>query len=113
MGMYDHLLINKELLPITQEEKDKISEGEVYQTKNFDNAMDKYEILDNGDLKVTRATWYKDDKQVDTEIIPYHGIINFYTYIGAPNSYKDEEWFEFQAKFTDGKLVEIRRFKED
>jgi len=36
----------------------------------------------------------------------YHGWINFYEVL-------DREWFEYDAKFTDGKLEEIRRKERD
>ena len=38
---------------------------------------------------------------VRLETIPHHGYVNFYTSIS-------KKWYEFNAKFTDGKLVEIK-----
>jgi hypothetical protein len=34
--------------------------------------------------------------------IQLHGMLNFYTYTD------DDMWFEYEAKFTDGRLIEIR-----
>jgi hypothetical protein len=38
-----------------------------------------------------------------TEKIPFHGVFDFYTHN------KNDEWVEFYAKFTNGKLEEITK----
>jgi len=64
--------------------------GTSFQTKDFDCFMDRYTITADGYLLR------------NGESVPFHGMINFYTYT------RDDMWFEYEAKFTDGRLVEIK-----
>ncbi len=41
------------------------------------------------------------------ETILYHGYLRFYT--GMKDKYDSYTWFEFSAKFTDGRLVGVKR----
>jgi hypothetical protein len=36
------------------------------------------------------------------EVIDYHGVINIYTMVG-------ETWYEYEFKFTDGKVADVKR----
>ena len=106
MGMYDTLLINTNCLPISAEEIELLSKEE-FQTKSLDNCLICYRITDEGFLECeessrellrtssTGTNW----KRVDE----VHGYVTFYTMTKA------KEWYEFIAKFTDGKLVKIFR----
>lgn len=96
MGMYDNLMINVDKLPLSDVDKKRLAD-EQFQTKSFDCTLTEIYITDEGELKINRM-----DEQLVT--IPYHGWINFYTDC-------EGEWFEFNAKFTDGKLVEIERIE--
>jgi len=84
MGMFDDIVC-KRPLPGPKQPPD-----ESFQTKDFDCRMDHYTITAEGTL-------VKEGVE-----IPFHGLLNFYTYT------QDDWWFEYDAKFTDGKLVEIR-----
>ncbi len=42
--------------------------------------------------------------------VPYHGDVYFYTSIGTREA-DDFEWFEYQARFTEGRLQWIKRVK--
>ena len=126
MGMFDSLFINTDKLPVTDDEKKNIGDKTEWQTKDFDCDLTEIYITDEGELKINRWEYesvpkeerpYPDGegllgmfgciKRINErlETIPYHGIITFY---GHPH----KEWYEFYAKFTDGKLVSIDGGKE-
>ena len=56
-----------------------------------------------------RGSMRRVDKGLET--IPYHGYIRFYN--SVPDEQGTRQWYEFSAKFTDGKLVGIERVTED
>ena len=124
--MYDTIFINKEMLPVSDEDKKRIPDNNVWQTKSFDNDMSEYYITDDGGINQNIFQYesvpkeerpYPNDngilglagsiRKIDEKIVPieYHGIVKFYSNV-------DKEWFEFEAKFTDGKLINIKRNKQ-
>lgn len=122
MGMFDTLKINTEMLPITDDEKLSLGENPGWQTKDFDNILSIAEITEDGKLRYKKFTyeWDENAESGMTELtglngaliednvhwvdLPdYHGFVNFYTHD------KNDKWWEFDAKFTDGNLVEIIR----
>ena len=132
MGMYDTLYINTNRLPVTRAEKKLLGNNPEWQTKDLECVLTEVYITDEGELKVNQFEYEHVPKKerphpdaegilsiagslrrVDEhlETIPYHGFIRFYT------SMKDDQgsshWYEFSAKFTDGKLVGIERITED
>jgi len=121
MGIYDILKISTSKLPLTDIEKLSIGENHVWQTKDFKCIMTTVEITDDGKLKFLdfRYEWDENLKSVISyltgesgglvvkdehwvELDDYHGYVNFYSSV-------NEVWYEFNAKFTDGKLVKIER----
>jgi hypothetical protein len=52
--------------------------------------MDHYTITADGRLLKEKAE------------VQFHGMLNFYTYTN------DAMWFEYEAKFADGRLIEIQ-----
>ena len=121
MGMFDNLIISTDKLPVSDEEKKRIGENPGWQTKDFDCQLTEIYITDDGELKENKWNYemvpkeerpHPDDegilgmmgsiKRVNErlEVIPMHGYVNFYSNIG-------EDWYEFNAKFTDGKLESI------
>ncbi|TAG40974.1 MAG: hypothetical protein EAZ32_04760 [Cytophagia bacterium] len=107
MGMFDTIWVNSKRLPLSSEEQEALS-NQFFQTKSLEKLLIYYRITDEGDLEYL-------DKLADSEeeaqpkksgkwvkIQDIHGYITFYTSL-------DKEWFEFVAKFTDGKLVTIFR----
>lgn len=118
MGMFDTVHINTKMLPVSEKEQQALASCWL-QTKDFDCTMTEVYITDEGELKINRAGYDWDDTQINAfgtygvlirqpekiETIPHHGFVNFYT--DGPS-----EWYEFFAKFTDGKLVEIIRSQE-
>lgn len=85
MGMFDDITC-EHALP-----GDPQPPGKDFQTKDFDCLMDKYTITADGWLLK------------DGESVPFHGLLEFHTY-----STKTHIWFSYEAKFTDGRLVQIR-----
>lgn len=131
MGMFDTLYINTQRLPLSRADKKRLGDNPDWQTKDLDCTLTEVYITDEGELKVNRWAYetvpkeerpYPDDegllgsmgslKRVNQrlEVIPYHGFIRFYTSL---KEQEGREWFEFSAKFTDGKLVGIRRVQDD
>jgi hypothetical protein len=127
MGMFDYLYINTDKLPVSNEEKKFIGENPNWQTKDFDCCLTEIYITDEGELKINRWNYeevpkeerlYPDGKGLlglmgslkrvneRLEVIPYHGYIKFYSVI-------ENDWYEFFAKFSDGKLECIRKLKEE
>lgn len=99
-----------------------------YQTKSFDPSLDRYTITSDGrllrteyDLAVVpeedRAhAWsppFRRENKREVEV-PFHGLIRFYGFAsGRPLiGYDQDDWIEYEAKFTDGRLVEIRDVSE-
>ena len=117
MGMFDHITCNYPLPEPESELRDD------FQTKDLYNSLDTYTITESGRLIRYCFEWeevpederpYPKDhklsfigsvrekqgsgKDVDTN---YHGWLNFYGKAG-----------EYNAKFTDGKIVEIVKVKQ-
>src|SRR3972149_10188881 len=128
MGMFDTLYVNLNLLPLSNEEQKFLEKGEGcdFQTKDFDCDLTEIYITDEGELKINRFEYESVPKEERPhpnaeglmglagslrrinerfETIPYHGIVNFYTY-------KEDVSFEFFAKFDNGKLDIITGGKE-
>ena len=127
MGMFDTLYINTDMLPVSDLEKQIIGKNPEWQTKCFDCELTEIYITDDGDLKINR--WkYKEVPKKDRpypndngllglsgslrrdeehlETIPHNGVVNFYSDIVG-------DWYEFYAKFTNGKLESIEGGREN
>lgn len=119
MGMFDNLHINTDKLPVSDEEKKLIGKNPNWQTKDFDCMLTDIYITDEGELTIRKFTYGWDETQkngfgtmgvlteenVRTEVKPHHGYVNFYSNIG-------KDWYEFFAKFTNGKLECIEGGRE-
>lgn len=97
--------------------------GETYQTKDFDCVMETFTITDDGRLVHDETHWEPVEKKdrpypnddglmgmcgsfktvIDRANVDlnFHGVLNFYR---LPDS---GGWEECNAKFTDGKLVDV------
>jgi hypothetical protein len=72
-----------------------------FQTKDLDCALDLFTIKADGTLM--RSGGCTDDSEY---AYPFHGMLTFYTYEGGGRKEDgDGMWFEYEAKFTDGKCV--------
>lgn len=87
MGMFDWVVVESQVY-LPDYPQGGVKAG--FQTKDIDNLCRRIRITNHGRLFV------------DSEDSNYHGMFNFY------NSFKGE-WFEYNAKFTDGDLVIINR----
>lgn len=121
MGMFDYLIINAEKLPVSSEEK-AILKNRVFQTKSLNKGLLSYVITNEDELIIQyikgeeSVPYWRGVSGHDSEFVsdrddflsvkePFHGLLVFYTNI-------DNTWFEFEAKFTDGKMVAIERIHE-
>ena len=112
MGMYDRVHVYKSIeLPEFDGDHSEIT----WQTKDFGRTLTDFEIRADGRLYMADPTYETSETDEDefrpfnTEKvdekwfdIEYHGIFRFYKSF-------DDEWVEFEAKFTDGELVQITR----
>ena len=130
MGMFDELKCEYKL-------PDPVVQEETFQTKSFDCLLDSYTITRDGRLIHHQVRYesvpeeerpcYGTSEWEQSEFahligslkavpigdveIPYHGDVYFYTSIGSRET-GDYEWFEYQARFTNGRLKWIRRVSE-
>ncbi len=91
--MFDYIKIDQKLLPYVENIKPHLFENELWQTKSLDKCLSEYTIFENIIIEKTLA------KEI-IEITDFHGVIRFYTSVNGI-------WYEFDAKFTDGKLVSV------
>lgn len=125
--MFDSLEINVDLLPISTEEKEKLRKHKPqWQTKSFDCTLTTVYITDEGSLLISRWEYEEVPKEErpypnDTGVLGLAGSIKRVNqrlepidFHGSANFWSDVEsvWYEFTAKFTDGKLVQIERVKD-
>jgi hypothetical protein len=108
MGMFDTILINPKILPISEEDRNNLKEGS-FQTKSLENALNVYRINENGFLETIFGESFFDEDETDTlqksrdwEIVRLTDAIKFHTYI-------NDEYFNFVALFEEGKLLIIKR----
>jgi len=104
-----------------------------FQTKDFGDGftggfMDNYTITKDGELILHKETWelvpeeerpywgkpeWKNNPLLQVagsmktiplgdEVMDYHGTLNIYTMVG-------DTWYEYEFKFTDGKVVNVKR----
>lgn len=114
MGMFDEIRI-EHVLPDNIQITD-----EWYQTKSFDNLMDKYVITNTGELyrEVWEYEWIDDDRHMLTGYMKkiegsyrreyltnYHGDVIFYR--SKPMEGTKRVWRDYYARFTDGKLTKM------
>lgn len=127
MGMFDELKCEAPLPDDAVQEK-------TFQTKSLNCVLDRYTITQDGRLILHKVRYEVvpeeerkyygtpewDEKPFvrifgmlrsipvgDVEI-RYHGDITFYTSLGSRKD-GDYEWFEYQARFIEGRLQWIRR----
>jgi hypothetical protein len=113
MGMFDEIRVEM-ILPDQTEVVDTW-----FQTKSFDNMMDKYTITENGELyrETWKYMWVDDDNHFlkgYLEKIPesysreyltdLHGDIIFYS---SKPMKENRIWRDYTARFTEGKLTKL------
>ena len=106
MGMFDTVLINATLLPVSEEDKLRLKD-ETFQTKSLENSLSVYRITDDGILETDWDTNFGKTSKKDNknwEIVPITDAIKFYT-----SATDNGEWFEFVALFENGKLLNIKK----
>lgn len=106
MGMFDYLKIENEIkIPASKEFKSlNIDLNSLeFQTKDLDNCLDEYVIKNNKKLYLKSIDRSK--AVVRNKLIKYHGIINFGTVYSTDTI---NYFLDYQAKFTDGLLINIK-----
>lgn len=93
MGMFDDVICEASL-------PDEYL-GKNFQTKDLDCIMAKLKITEDG--RLLRCLSWRDENWIDLD---FHGILNFYT-MDTGMYVNRRGWHEYNAKFTDGQLVEI------
>jgi len=125
MGMFDEIRCEFPL-------PDKVMQDEWFQTKSFECLLDRYTITRDGRLILHQVRYetipeeerpYYGKPEWETKPfirslgcmrsvpvgdveVPYHGDITFYTSVGNG---PDHEWFEYRARFTEGRVQWIKR----
>jgi len=128
MGLYNNVKCEY-ILP----EAPKEIQDDVFQTKNFECLLDNYTITKDGELihhlceyesvpeeerpYYGTPEWDKNpiyhwmgsmkSKFIKDVKVNHHGIIHIYTII------KDNEWWEYEIKFIDGKVTNVKRINKD
>lgn len=105
MGMFDDITFSQEM---PGEPKPKHPD---FQTKDLECVLDRYHVDEHGIMR--RREWEPDARTwIECDPRPYHGLLRFYTLEDIPGTgivgRRSHTWFEYEAKFTDGKLQGIR-----
>ena len=103
MGMFDYIRVDPAMLP------EKLPEGLLggWQTKDTpEQYLATYEITKAGELHLLR--WTGKEYAFEEALDDFHGDLTFYT-----SDDRTGEWFEFVARFTEGKLARIWRVRDD
>jgi len=127
MGLYDDVKC-KYKLP----DAPRVVQNDVFQTKDLDCMMCSYTITEDGGLVQHIYEYYEvpeeerpnygtpewenkplakligsmGSKFLEDKEINYHGIISIYTIA------KGNAWWEYEIKFTDGKVIDVKRINE-
>ena len=110
MGMFDYMHVNLTLLPLAEEERNRLIGNEGFQPKSLNRDLTDYYITEDGYLEMTPGPDFSDEDWIINplnerfRISDANGTINFYT------SVRDETYayFEFEALFLNGHLQSIR-----
>ncbi len=78
-----------------------------FQTKSLYCHLDDYIITKAGRLILVGGI---KGSGADLDV-HYHGMLNFYGTKDQKQGYNPENWYEYDAKFTDGTLVNVERIK--
>ncbi len=112
MGMFDDISVPAHLLPILATDQPAF-ENAKFQTRSLANTMGVYRITPDGFLErniFRTGAWQREPDA--------HGYLIFYGSNPTqtrtlPDGRVVEGWTEFEAKFTDGKLLSIRQRSEN
>jgi hypothetical protein len=123
MGMFDSIKVDYKLERPKELDGFDVDIQEIeYQTKDLESCLLYYTIRENGELwlKDEKFKWVDDDNAflkgylevVSSEDKPvnYHGILNFYCYeeLGEKDGKFYSYTADYEAKFSDNKLVDLK-----
>lgn len=114
MGMFDRIILDKEVAVPMPEEMQKFVNLE-YQTKSLECTLSTYLIDADGYIYLTNKNYDPEDLIEEKKLVNYHGIINFGAY---QTTDLIDYSVDFEAKFTDGvlqniKLIKFQKFEHD
>lgn len=128
MGLYSNVKCEYKLPGAPRE-----VQNDIFQTKDFECEMYDYTITEDGELFLSVYECYEVPEEerpyygtpeweekpfkklfgstgrefVENRKINHHGIIFIYTIA------KDKKWWEYEIKFTDGKVINVKKINED
>lgn len=108
MGMFDHVVCRVQLPDGWEPPAD-----DGFQSKDFDCFLATYVITEGG-LLMRHGGWLEENEAGESPpptIVEFHGTFRFYGCEPAPPG-KIGAWHEYEAKFTDGRLVTITQVPE-
>lgn len=110
MGMFDTLLIDIDLLPVSDTDKKRLR-NETFQTKSLDSLLQTYRISSDKTFEIDGNSGFNKTGSKDDELwlpLKITDAVKFYT-----SAEDNREWFEFVALIDEGKLIVIRRVKNE
>jgi hypothetical protein len=110
MGMFDTLLIDIDLLPVSDTDKKRLR-NETFQTKSLDKSLRTYRINSEKVLEIDNDSGFIKTQSEGSKVwVPLEitTAVRFYT-----SAEDNNEWFEFVALIDEGKLLVIRRTKNE
>ena len=107
MGMFDRIVLDKEVAVPIPEEMTQFKDIE-YQTKSLDCTLSTYSIESDKRLYLIDREYDSESSKKEKKLIDYHGVINFGAY---ETTDLIDYSVDFEAKFTDGVLQNIRLIK--
>ncbi len=102
MGMFDTIRCEHPLPDLED------SASMEFQTKSMYSHLESYLITKAGRLVLVGGFGPGRGRDLDVQ---YHGMLNFYGTKEQQQGYNPENWYEYNAKFTDGTLVNVERVK--
>lgn len=106
MGMYDNVDCEY-ALPDTDIKTQLVG----FQTKSLNRKLDNYKITQDGKLLFDDGKYSEEQNKFINNWKPYifDCNINFYTF--GPKDSNESGWYEYNAEFRDGSLINIQRKK--
>jgi len=103
MGLFDEIVCEYPLPDWPEGEEPS------FQTKDLDCLLERYRITADGRLLTSRYRRGAEDTESRELHTECHGYLVFYASLERNG---EREWFEYRAKFTDGRLVDLQRIAQ-
>lgn len=100
MSLYDTVYISSYKLPVRDDEIKMFGNNPNWQTKSLDCMLSYVFITDDDFIQICNDDFLEFTEYVQINKLDYTGVLNFY------GSF-DTKWYEFYAKFINGKMINI------